>query len=230
MVAQTVGINMPPDFAEVAYNDIANYVGPFQPRFADAFRHYAGAWNGVAFRFKSASEADDAFQTSLSQTFSAENRYGQELALFQFFTNASSVLDCCAYALHAIGNMLKPEAFPLDSKSLRAADFVKIAKHYARQFEGESLSKALTSVNAEPNAEQLREIRNFLSHRAATVRAYTMSTTPPLWGIEHFKPSSGLQSLAVDEQFTGRYRSWIAPQLGKVFADMLTFLRSRLRF
>ncbi len=96
MVANTVGIQMPADFPLAAYNDIHAHIAPLQPRFPDAYRHNGGAWNAVAIRFRSAAEADDVFQSSLSDPSSVEQRFRQEVALFQFFTNSVSVLDSCA--------------------------------------------------------------------------------------------------------------------------------------
>jgi hypothetical protein len=104
MVANTVGIQMPADFPLAAYNDIHAHIAPLQPRFPDAYRHYGGAWNAVEIRFRSTAEADDVFQLSLNDPSSVEQRFRQEVALFQFFTNSVSVLDSCAYALHALGN------------------------------------------------------------------------------------------------------------------------------
>jgi hypothetical protein len=101
MVADNFGIKMPGDFPLAVYNDIHAHIAPLQPRFPDAYRHYAGAWNAVAIRFKSAAEADAVFQSSLNEPSLVEQRFRQEVALFQFFTNSVSVLDSCAYALHA---------------------------------------------------------------------------------------------------------------------------------
>jgi hypothetical protein len=123
MVANTVGIQMPADFPLAVYNDIVAHVVPLQPRFPDAYRHNAGAWNAVAIRFRSAAEADDAFQSSLNEPNSIDQRFRQEAALFQFFTNSVSLLDSCAYALHSLGNMVDAAAFPLTGPSLRTADF-----------------------------------------------------------------------------------------------------------
>ena len=78
MVANTIGIQMPADFPLAAYNDIHSHTAPLQPRFPDAFRHYAGAWNAVAIRFRSAAEADDVFQSSLNEQSSVEQRFRQE--------------------------------------------------------------------------------------------------------------------------------------------------------
>ena len=114
---------MPSDFPLEAYNGIHAHVGPLQPRFPDAYRHNAGAWNAVAIRFRSAAEADDLFQSSLNEPNSVEQGFRQEVALFQFFTNSVSVLDSCAYALHALGNLIDAAAFPLTGQSLRTADF-----------------------------------------------------------------------------------------------------------
>ena len=78
MVANTIGIQMPADFPLAAYNDIHSHTAPLQPRFPDAFRHYAGAWKAVAIRFRSAAEADDVFQSSLNEQSSVEQRFRQE--------------------------------------------------------------------------------------------------------------------------------------------------------
>lgn len=143
MVANTVGIEMPADFPLAVYKDIHSEIAPLQPRFPNPYRHYAGAWNAVAIRFRSAAGADDEFQSSLNDSSSVEQRFRQEVTLFEFFTNLVSVLDSCAYALHAIGNMIDAVAFPLSGQSLRAADFRGVAKSFKQQFAADALAAAL---------------------------------------------------------------------------------------
>jgi hypothetical protein len=233
MVAQPTGIQLPVDFPEASYNQIAIYVGPSQPRFAIAYRHYAGAWNAVGFRFKAAAEADDGFSASLSANSSVEHRYHQELLLFQFFSNAVAVLDSCAYALHAIGNMLEPLQFLLTGPSLRAADFRRVVKQFRCDFPSEPVSAALKAMDAHAIASELRDIRNILSHRVASTRAYTLSTgpgpdPPAVWNVDHLEPSSGLRALAVDAQITGRYRAWLSQELTALFPHIEAFVKGRL--
>jgi hypothetical protein len=227
MVANTVGIQMPADFPLAAYNDIHAHIGPLQPRFPAAYRHYAGAWNAVAIRFRSAAEADDVFQSSLNEQSSVDQRFRQEVALYQFFTSSVSVLNSCAYALHAIGNMIDPAAFPLTGQSLRT-DFRGVAKSFEQQFPADLLAGELVSTNADALATELRDVRNFLSHRVASTRSYIMSNPPARWEIDHLEPSSGVQALPIDTELTGRYRSWIAGRLNALFAEINRFVRARL--
>ena len=232
MVANTIGIQMPADFPLAAYNDIHSHTAPLQPRFPDAFRHYAGAWKAVAIRFRSAAEADDVFQSSLNEQSSVEQRFRQEVALFQFFTSSVSVLDSCAYALHAIGNMIDAAAFPLTGQSLRTANFRGVGKSFVAGFPADSLAVALVSINADTLATELRDFRNFLTHRVASSRSYVMPTTgpnPPVrWEVSHLEALSGVQALPIASQLTGRYRSWVIGRLDVLFAAINSFVRSRL--
>lgn len=223
---------MPTDFPLEAYNGIHAHVGPLQPRFPDAYRHNAGAWNAVAIRFGSAAEADDLFQSSLNEPNSVEQRFRQEVALFQFFTNSVSLLDSCAYALHALGNMIDAAAFPLTGQSLRAADFRGVTKSFEQRFSADPLTVALVSTNADPLATELRDFRNFLTHRAASTRSYVMSTAgpnPPVrWEIAHLEVLSGVQTIQIDSQLTGQYRSWLSSRLDVIFTAINNFVRSHL--
>ena len=232
MVANTVGIEMPADFPVAAYNDIAAHNARLQAGFPDPYRHYAGAWNAVAIRFRSAAEADDVFQLSLNEPSSVEQRFRQELALFQFFTNSVSVLDSCAYALHAIGNMIDAAAFQLTGQNLKAADIRGVAKSFKQRFPTDALAAALVSTNADALATELRDVRNFLSHRVASIRSYVMSTTgpnPPVrWEVGHLEARSGIQALSIDTQLTRRFRSWAAGRLNSLFTAINGFVRSHL--
>jgi hypothetical protein len=233
MVANTVGIQMSADFPEAAYNEIAAHVGPLQPRFSAAYRHHAGAWNAVAIRFRSAAEADDVFQSSLNELTSIEQRFRQEGALFQFFTNSVSVLDSCAYALHALANMIDSPAFPLTSQSLRTEDFRRVARSFEQQYPADSLAVALVSTDADALATELRDLRNILSHRVASTRSYVLSAAPgpnpPVrWELDHMEASSGIQALSIDSQLTARYRSWLAGRLDALFVEINRFVRLRL--
>jgi hypothetical protein len=233
MVANTVGIEMPADFPLATYNDIHAHIAPLQPRFPDAYRHHAGAWNAVAIRFRSAAEADEVFQLSLNEPSSVEQRFRHEVALFQFFTNSVSVLDSCGYALHAIGNMIDAAAFPLTGQSLRGADLRGVAKSFEERFPIDALTVALMSTNADALATELRDLRNVLSHRVASTRSYVMPTkpgpNPPVrWEIDHLEARSGIQALSIDSQLTKRYRSWAAGRLNSLFTAINGFVRSHL--
>ena len=68
VIAATVGIEVAPEFPVEVYNEIHAKIGPLQPRYVEEFRHYAGAWNAVAFRYRTATEADQGFRDALVNT------------------------------------------------------------------------------------------------------------------------------------------------------------------
>jgi hypothetical protein len=179
-----------------------------------------------------AAEADDAFQSSLNEQSSVEQRFREEVALFQFFTNSVSVLDSYAYALHALGNMIDAAAFPLTGESLRTAHFRGVAKSFEEPFPADPLIVALVSTNADPRATELRDFRNFLTHRVASTRVYFRSTAgpnPPVrWEIGHLEALSGVQAVQVDRQLTGGYRSLLTGHLDLLLAAINNFVRSHL--
>jgi hypothetical protein len=86
-VAQTIGIEMPDDFPTAAYNAVYVRLGRYQPRNPALWGEYAGGWNAVAIRFRTAASADEKFTASITRNFAAslDERQLEEEALFSFF-------------------------------------------------------------------------------------------------------------------------------------------------
>jgi hypothetical protein len=79
---------------------------------------YAGGFNGVAFRFAAADEAHER----VSAAFSAPNtlkssgpRLRQEEALFSFYVNAVSAVECLYFGLYNVGACLGTSQFRVTS-------------------------------------------------------------------------------------------------------------------
>jgi hypothetical protein len=104
-----------------------------------------------------------------------------------------------------------PQRSHQGGQSLKTADFRGVAKSFEEWFPADALTVALVATNAEALATELRDFRNFLTHRVASTRSYVLSTAgpnPPVrWEIGHLEAASGVQAIQIDSQLTGQYRS-----------------------
>ena len=230
MKVTTVGIGMPRDFPTRVYNDISARVGPLQPRYADAYRHYAGAWNALAIRFRSAAYADTAFRRELARTQTVLGRNREEEALFRFFGCLQSSLDSLGYGLHAIANIANATSFGLTAPELRAATPTNVATALSKAFPNEPIGPTLRSMLDEPTAVEIHELRNALTHRTATTRSIELSTLPysgssSRWQIDHLQLKTGLRALTIDAKATAHYRLWLAKKLQALLSAGLVFTK-----
>jgi hypothetical protein len=211
MAVRTVGIEVPPDFPEEAYNDFAEKLAPLQPKHREAYRHYAGGWNAVAYRFTSAAEFDAEFTKSTQTSTSVTERQIQERSLFGFFVFAVAVLDSAAYALHAVAHMIAPANFPLTD--LHRITFSSVTANFGENFASDRIASALQAICDDLEMSRLREIRNVLAHRVSTIRDYHSSSATPTWDLQYHLLSSGLQKIEIDETTTSRSRNALSAQL-----------------
>src|SRR5215210_6406760 len=83
---------------------------------AVSYHQYSGAWNALAYRFHGSIDAGAKFQKSLKD-FGAHpaphQRYQQEEALFNFFSNGFAAFEALFYGLFAVGSFIDAIAFPL---------------------------------------------------------------------------------------------------------------------
>lgn len=231
--ALTVGIDLPGDFPLSEYNGVHDKVAPLQPQFTEAFRHYAGAWNAVAFRYRAAAESDDSYKEATAKPSTSLQRYAQEVALFGFFANAIATLDSLAYGAHAIGATMDPLSFALTADTLRHVGLHTAAAHFSRAFPSDPVGTALFGIANDPVHIEMREIRNALSHRSASARAFELSvgTRAPQserWLVDHLQLKSGIQSIAIDAGTTARHRAWLSRQLLHTVGAMRQFCSAHL--
>lgn len=140
---------MPGDFPLALYNEIHSRITPLHAKQDDAFRHYGGAWNAIAFRYKAAAEADGAYRKSIAKPVDSLQRYTQEINLFSFFTNAVAVLDSLSYGLHAIAASLDRDRFPLTASALRGIQPQGLARRLIERFPSDAIGHTLLAVSDE---------------------------------------------------------------------------------
>src|SRR6266513_4666319 len=189
MTVNTVGIEVPLDFPTATYNEFHEKISPLQPKHSEAYKHYAGGWNAVAYRFASAADYDREFTRSIQTSTCVTERNIQEHSLFGFFMSGVAVLDSAAYALYAVAYMIAPGKFLLTE--LHRIAFSSVAVSFATHFSADPLASTLKAISENPEMIQLREIRNVLGHRASTTRAFGPSATG-IWELRHHHLSSRL--------------------------------------
>lgn len=104
------GLVAPADFPVTEFESIFSAIGRLAQSAINAHGQFAGAWNGLAYRFAAVAELEAALAVSLprSGAFSVEERYQQERDLFAFFSNTFSVLESVFYGLYSVGAIISP--------------------------------------------------------------------------------------------------------------------------
>lgn len=139
-----------------------------------AYHQFSGAWNALAYRFHGSVDAGAKFQKSLKDYGSHPapyQRYQQEEALFNFFSNGFATFEALFYGLFAIGSFINPTAFPL----VTPKDQQRVSPSYTddafkRAFPGDPLLDAFAAVLGDADYQRWRDMRNVLTHRAAPGR------------------------------------------------------------
>jgi hypothetical protein len=141
------------------------------------FGEWSGGLSGVYLRFRACADADDCWRESIAAHGLAPpfpERYEQERALYGFFSNGLSSLECLYYGLCFVGELLRPGEFsaPSDPRGITPR---LVASLYGERWPESPLSQGLTHVDGSDQLADLRGIRNILSHRAAPGRHHSLS-------------------------------------------------------
>ena len=101
----------------------------------------------------------------------------QERDLFGFFSNAHSVFDAFCFALFAIGALRDSANFRLATDpDERNVTWSKMLRAYGKAFPSDPILSELEKIWND--TEELRDIRNILTHRAVGARSFGVSMGP----------------------------------------------------
>lgn len=177
-ILKTVGFYSPESFNADAHVEINERVAKYSQTHALRWRSFASGWNGLAHRFRSATESHKALTESVQRSSAPapEERYIQELALFTFVVSAVSTVECFYYSMYCIGGIIVPNKFPMSkSKDLKFYP-EKVSKLYIEEFPAEQHSISMASFLTDSQLIQLTELRNVLTHRGDIPRMHFGST------------------------------------------------------
>jgi hypothetical protein len=224
-ISRTIGIDMPDDFPTTAYDVVNAKLGSYQQRNPNVWTQYAGGWNAIAFRFKTATVADDRFTESIKHFPQPplEEYQAQEEA-FMFFLAGFAVIESLAYALFALGAMLQPANFPMSTDDARQAikptlTKKKFAIHFASTPVEAALSAFLADLLADPTYKKWRLIRNALAHRTAPPRQHVteLGTGGGGGGTSQLGSTTWqvIGGLVLNDRTTSDKRKWLTEQLAR---------------
>ena len=153
-------------------------------------------------------------------------RYEQERDLFGFFSSGCSVVDAFSFGMFAIGAMLMPTAFPLDTeREERRVDPNYCFGNYSNAFSGDPFLTVLQliSKNGDPDWTTFSSVRNVLTHGAAPPRSFSVGdpTQPDAIIIG--------PNIALDERTTSSRRGQIARLLSRLLAASDSFVQTYVK-
>lgn len=186
-----------------------------------AWREWAGACNGVLYRFMACGEHSDHLVTSLTNSASPPlpERYEQEKLLFNFFAEGLSSLECLYYGVYFVGALVDPVGIDPERDP---RDVVPrfVTERFEKVFPTELVTPRLRQVLDSPEQAEWRGVRNVLTHRTAP-------------GREHHEggPTSGntywLGDLLNPASFSA-HRAWLSSSLTEILEGLEAFTTPHL--
>ncbi len=222
----TNGLVPTPDFPADSYEAIHRHV---VSRWAthELYEHYAGAWNAVAYRFHSAMQACEEFVTSLDThgSFpSPDERYRQDQALSAFFSSGFSTFESVFYSLHTIGAFIDPASFSLATpKAQQQVSPGQTSAAFKRAFSMDPILAAFDSLFEDPAYQELREIRNILTHRTSPGRRVYVGIGSDDAPATEWK----LKNIPLDKSMARSRRYELARLLSTLLIAMETFVSKK---
>jgi len=191
---------------------------------AVSYRHYSSAWNALAYRFHGAVDAGDVFQRSLKRHGAhpaPQQRFQQETALFNFFSNGSAAFEALFYGLFAVGSLIDAAAFPLETpREQQRVSPSHTNDAYKRAFPGDPILCSFTRLFSDPTYQRWRDMRNVLTHRAAPGRRMYVGL-----GSDDAPPVEWkLNDLPLDSAMVPKHQSELAELISGVLSATKTFI------
>lgn len=216
----STGFAMPSDFPLGLHDKIHGLLVNYKDTHPTQWMSFGSGWNGLAHRYRAMDEYHKEFMASITKHGNSpppEERYGQERALFGFFTNAISTVDCFFYSTYWIGAILKPDEFPSDPIKLKYIYPRYVMERFNNNFTGDDLTNRMIVCVCEPTYSEIKDMRDVLGHRGMLPRRFYkggerngMATMPA-----NPKDSSDLwrYDLSIDEKTTATRRQWLSDTL-----------------
>lgn len=192
------------------------------------YPHYSGAWNALAYRFHGSIDAGVKFRKSLD-VFGAHpephQRFHQEAALFDFFSNGFAAFEALFYGLFVIGAFIDAGAFPLSTpRDQQRVSPSHTADAFNRTFADDPILKEFARIFSDSAYQRWREMRNVLTHRAAPGRRVYVGI-----GSDDAPPVEWkLNNLPLDSALVPRHQRELAQLTGNMLIATNAFLMTKV--
>jgi hypothetical protein len=197
-------IAVPDDFPSDEFDAVSGKLGSTYGERYEYHAYIRDALNAIAYRFTALAEYDESLRSLINAPDGQPFRYMQERDLFGFYSNAHSVFDAFCFALFAVGALIDPGNFPLATEAdERNVTWSTMLRAYVKSFPTDPILSELEKIWND--TEELRGIRNILTHRAVGARDLMATTDPSA-------PSDRIPRLniSLDAGTTRTHRSQVA--------------------
>lgn len=223
----TNGIQVASDFPTTEYLAIHGLVVSTNQHH-ELYKHFAGAWNALSYRYKAVTEHGDEFISSLKEHGSSpppEERYAQEKLLFDFFSASFSCFESTFYAFYAVGAFISPEDFNLATERDQQKVSPNSAKEaFAKAFPSEKFVSDVQALFKDVEYQKIRETRNVLTHRTAPGRTMFVSLGTDDAPATEWK----LNNSPMDESIVLHTRKELSRMLGNILNSFSGFTITNL--
>jgi len=229
-VSRALNMALPVEYPTVIFDDLLQRVANTGAMEAER-KTLISSWQAVAVRYRAAVEADGQARESIARSSnpSGEDRYLQEKAIFDFFVNIASCIDCLFYFMHIIGSVLKPSAFPTQTeKELQQIHPSAVAERFQKHFPAEAVTKLIVEFANSDEYRQSRELKDAMFHRLVPSKTVWITFSTPQNGTTPKPPSipsnpkspadQWVHDLDVDDRLTGRVADWVRKEVPKIIA------------
>lgn len=219
------------------------------------YDHFYNAWVGVASRFRACGVHSENFTALFQETRGRaqdEQAYQEDDALFGFFTNGLSTLECFYYSVYALGALIvaptqKPSVppsaqFPLlthrvDSAYRRAGPRSitpeATRNAYRQAFPGLPLTELLDRMQKDARYKEWSDIRNILAHRVASI-GRTIQERGPFGFFSHDEPPLSVtpwgMDLLLDVTTTASRFTWLRETISTALETTAAFATQQLPY
>jgi hypothetical protein len=168
-------LDFPPDFPVTSIDSLHAYLSdrdPGAPQITE-WKEWSTGLNGLVHRFLGCDEHGRTAIASLRASASPPTveRHRQETALFGFFYEGLSCLECLYYALYFVGCLADASHFDVNINRRRLEpEFV--ARRYTGRYPTDRLAQSLAAVETSAEFDEWEAIRNFMSHRGLPGRTF----------------------------------------------------------
>jgi hypothetical protein len=224
-------LDFPADFPTASVDSLHAYLSDRDPAASETteWKEWANGLNGVVYRFLGCDLEGASAIASLraSQSPPAPERLQQETALFRFFYEGLSCLECLYYALFFVGCLADPSSF---NAGINRRDVVphRVTRCFIKRFANDLLTHRLDGVLNHPDFSEWSDIRNFLSHRGAAGRTFYAG------GATHGRVDWNLPiqnidvSKLLDPDELQRRRDWLGVSVTEVMAAADAFAHNHV--
>jgi hypothetical protein len=217
-------MQMPSDFPGAAFAGVERLLAERFESHVAGYSEHARAWSAIAIRFRAADEYGTAALAALGlrqPSVVDDALYRWERDLFGFFSNATAVIECWAFAVYHLGRLVRPHVF------LRDAHEVSVKRTRTAVAAGlprSPLDAALRSLADDQMWWRIKRIDASLTHQQSSARR-AFRARPDL------DPSAETPTLLADPMDAAMVadpRQWLGATLERLVNGTDAFVRNWL--